>query len=240
MNMEHDPLHPGIMSMDPHLHHRIPEPELMNDPVQARAYAEADFSEPHQAFVNHFQRLFPGSAPRQAIDLGCGPADVSTRFARVFPESTLLGVDGAEAMLSLGLRTVEANGLAQRLTLRRCYLPDPQLPASAFDTVISNSLLHHLDDPAVLWQTVRHVAMPGAAILIMDLMRPASMAQAQELADRYAADAPPVLQHDFYHSLLAAYRTDEVRGQLDAAGLSRLQVEAVSDRHLLIWGILDV
>ncbi|MFA5242892.1 MAG: class I SAM-dependent methyltransferase [Sulfuricella sp.] len=226
--------------MDPLLRHRIPEPELMNDPMQARAYAEADFSEPHQAFVTHFQRLFPDFSPSQAIDLGCGPADVTLRFARAFPESIILGVDGASAMLALGRQAVEAEGLARRLRLQQSYLPDTLLPASNFDAVISNSLLHHLDDPAVLWQTVRHVARPGAAVLVMDLKRPASIQEARGLAIHYAADAPPILQHDFYHSLLAAYRPDEVRLQLDGAGLSQLRVEAVSDRHVLIWGIMDV
>ena len=37
---------------------RIPEPELMDDPEQARAYASADFSEPHQAFVERFTQRF--------------------------------------------------------------------------------------------------------------------------------------------------------------------------------------
>lgn len=226
--------------MDPLLRHRIPEPELMNDPVQARAYAEADFSGPHQAFVTHFQRLFPDFFPPQAIDLGCGPADVALRFARAFPESIILGVDGASAMLALGRQAVAAEGLARRLRLQQSHLPDALLPAGNFDAVISNSLLHHLDDPAVLWQTVRHVARPGAAVLVMDLMRPANIQEAQGFTERYAADAPSILQHDFYHSLLAAYRPDEVRLQLEGAGLSQLRVEAVSDRHLLIWGIMDV
>ncbi|MFN3397754.1 MAG: class I SAM-dependent methyltransferase [Sulfurimicrobium sp.] len=219
---------------------RIPEPELMNEPEQARAYAEADFSEPHNAFVAHFRQHFPGFAGGAAIDLGCGPADVTMRFARTYPEATILGLDGAQAMLDLGCKAVEARGLAQRLTLRQCRLPDMGLPARAFDAVISNSLLHHLDDPAVLWQTVRHVARRGAALLVMDLMRPASTAEAENLTRRYAADAPPVLQRDFHHSLLAAYRPDEVRQQLDAAGLEQLRVEAVSDRHLLVWGTIHV
>ncbi len=38
---------------------RIPEPELMNSPEQARAYAEADFSEPHNMFVEKFAECFP-------------------------------------------------------------------------------------------------------------------------------------------------------------------------------------
>lgn len=227
------------MNMNPLLPHRIPEPELMDDPEQARAYAEADFSEPHQAFIAHFRRIFPAHTPRQVIDLGCGPADISIRFSRAYPDAAILGVDGAMAMLDLGNSALVRHGASGRVELQCRYLPDPHLPVRQFDAVISNSLLHHLDDPAALWQTVRHVAEPGAAILIMDLMRPRSIQEAQYLAGRYAADAPPILQHDFYHSLLAAYRPDEVRLQLGGAGLSYLQVEAVSDRHLLTWGIMD-
>jgi ubiquinone/menaquinone biosynthesis C-methylase UbiE len=219
---------------------RIPEPELMNEPEQTRAYAETDFSAPHDAFVAHFRQRFPDFAGGAVIDLGCGPADVAMRFARAYPEATILGLDGAQAMLDLGRKAVEAEGLGQRLTLRKCRLPDMGLPTRAFDAVISNSLLHHLDDPAVLWQTVRQVARRGAALLVMDLMRPASAAEAENLTQRYAADAPPVLQRDFHHSLLAAYRPDEVRQQLDAAGLEQLRVEAMSDRHLLVWGTIHV
>ncbi len=219
---------------------RIPEPELMDEPEQACAYAAADFSVPHNAFVTFFQKCFPGFTHGKVIDLGCGPADVSIRFSRAYPDTSVLGVDGAEAMLAHGRIAVENGGLGQRLSLQQRRLPDADLPFEAFDAVISNSLLHHLDDPAVLWQTVRHVARPGAAILVMDLMRPARITDAESLARLYAADAPPVLQHDFFHSLLAAYNPGEVRQQLDSAGLIQLQVEAVSDRHLLVWGTMDV
>ena len=51
-------------------------------------------------------------------------------------------------------------------------------------------------------------------------------------------DAPPVLRNDFLNSLCAAYRPDEVARQLASAGLERLQVEVVSDRHLIVFGRL--
>ena len=38
---------------------RIPEPDLMNDPEQALAYAQADFEEPHNQFVELFKNRFP-------------------------------------------------------------------------------------------------------------------------------------------------------------------------------------
>lgn len=215
---------------------RIPEPDLMDDPEQAEAYARADFSEAHDAFVAHFRRLFRDFRAGRVLDLGCGPADIGIRFCKAYPEALLTGVDGAAAMLQWGLAAIQAANLADRLTLMQCYLPDESLAAFQFDAVISNSLLHHLDDPAVLWETVRQTAKAGAPVLVMDLLRPESFVDAGQLTARYAADAPPVLQRDFQNSLLAAYRPEEVRQQLHAAGLLGFRVEPVSDRHLLIWG----
>jgi hypothetical protein len=35
------------------------EPELMDDAAQARAYAQADFAEENQGFVDRFREYFP-------------------------------------------------------------------------------------------------------------------------------------------------------------------------------------
>lgn len=215
---------------------RIPEPELMDDPAQAAAYAAADFSEPHQAFVDYFRARFPAFRGGRILDLGCGPADITLRFARAYPQARLTAVDGAPAMLDLARRAVAAAGLAGRINLELRRLGPGRGAGTGFDGVISNSLLHHLDDPAVLWQTVGDAARPGAPLLVMDLLRPDSPEAAAELVARYAADAPPILRRDFHHSLRAAYRPAEVRAQLRAAGLAGLEVAAVSDRHLLVWG----
>ena len=37
---------------------RVLEPELMDDELQARAYAQADFAEPHSAYPQLFLSLF--------------------------------------------------------------------------------------------------------------------------------------------------------------------------------------
>ena len=215
---------------------RIPEPELMNDPAQAAAYAAADFEAPHNHFIELFAACFPGErVTGRVLDLGCGPGDIALRFARAHPGCEVEGVDGAVAMLAAGEARLAASGLAGRVRLRRAYLPDDSLPRAAYHTVISNSLLHHLRDPSTLWQAVRHAAAPGAAVLIMDLRRPDSRPQAEALVADYAAGEPPVLQRDFFHSLLAAYRVEEVVEQLAVAGLP-LAVEQVSDRHLLVHG----
>lgn len=213
---------------------RTPEPELMDALEQTRAYSEADFAEAHDAFVAYFRQRFGTGLKGRVLDLGCGPADVTVRFAHAYPDIKVVGVDGAEAMLALGRERLAREGLSLRISLRRVHLPASL--DDGYDAVISNSLLHHLAEPQVLWETVKKTVRPGAPVFVMDLMRPHSVEEAERLTERYAADAPPILRKDFFASLLAAYQPDEVEQQLHTAGLERLHVEAVSDRHLAIWG----
>ena len=210
----------------------------MDDAEQARAYAGADFSEPHQAFVERFAQCFPRHRPRRVLDLGCGAADITIRFARAYPGCELTGVDGAPAMLALAQEAVTRAGLADRIQLREVRLPDKTLAPQAFDTLISNSLLHHLSDPQVLWRAVVNYAEPGAAVFIMDLRRPDKRAQAGHLVQEYSGNEPEVLRRDFFNSLLAAYRPEEITALLARVNLSGLQVEAVGDRHVVVHGHL--
>lgn len=218
---------------------RVPEPELMDDQQQALAYASADFSVGDQALVDRLQQLFPAGLGHHLIDLGCGPGNISFRLAQHYPAATVLGVDGAAAMLSLaGASLASQPALQGRLRFAQHLLPDHRL-TGAYSGVISNSLLHHLHDPSVLWQALRQLAAPGACIYIKDLRRPASAAAAEALLQRYLAGAPPVLQRDYIASLRAAFTPEEVGAQLQAAGLAPdLQVAAVADRYLEVWGVL--
>jgi trans-aconitate methyltransferase len=215
---------------------RIPEPELMDEDEQARAYAEADFEEPHSHCIELLAASFPDLPPQGiAIDLGCGPGDITMRFAHRYPEWQIDGVDGAAAMLRYGQQALMRADLSDRVRLVHAYLPDDSLPRGQYDFVFSNSLLHHLGDPAVLWTTARAAAAPAASIFIMDLLRPSNEEEARHLTDAHTAGEPEILRKDFYHSLLAAYRLDEVEQQLTDAGLT-LEVRAVSDRHWIAHG----
>ncbi len=218
---------------------RTPEPELMDDADQARAYAEADFEQPHSEFIAQFRRCFADLAIQGCVlDLGCGPCDITRRFAQAYPDCTLHAVDGAAHMLRLGADMLGDSGLAARITLIQARLPDEALPRTGYDAVISNSLLHHLADPGVLWDSITRYARPGAPIFIMDLSRPDSTAAARALMEQYAAGEPGILRQDFYNSLCAAYRPDEIATQLQAAGLGHLTIETVSDRHFIVHGFM--
>ena len=210
----------------------------MNEPEQARAYAEADFEQPHAMFIGLFRETF-GTVPAAArvLDLGCGPGDITFRFARAWPQCHVHGVDGSDAMLLLAEKALGGEpSLQGRVHFLKGMLPELELPCPQYDIIISNSLLHHLPDPAVLWQTVKAFAAPDAMIFIMDLKRPASIAEAARLRDTYAHGEPEVLQCDFYNSLLAAFDVGEIQAQLNDEGLADLNIRIVSDRHVVISG----
>ena len=217
---------------------RVTEPELMDEPSQAEAYAAADFAEAHERIVEGFAVYFPGvEIAGHVLDLGCGPGDISFRFAMRFPGASVTGVDGSAAMIELARkRQARETGSGDRVRFIEALIPDASLPAGPYAAIISNSLLHHLHRPAVLWETIAAYASAGTRIYVADLRRPPTTAVARQMVESYAAGEPEVLRRDFYHSLCAAFEPREVEAQLEAAGLPELAVAVISDRHLVVHG----
>lgn len=216
---------------------RIPEPELMEDPVQAAAYANADFDEPHTLFIDKFREVAPtGNITGTVLDLGCGPADISIRFARAWPACRIHALDGAATMLEQAKARIAREQMEDRIHLFHGSIPDYRLPMAGYDFIISNSLLHHLHNPGHLWQYLKQYSRPGTFSVIMDLRRPDNTQKAGELVKTYSAAEPEILQRDFYNSLCAAFTPKEVEEQLSLHGLDQMHVRSLSDRHLIAYG----
>ncbi len=218
---------------------RVTEPELMDDPSQAEAYAAADFAEAHGRIVEGFAECFPGvEVTGNVLDLGCGPGDISFRFAARYSGCMVTGVDGSAAMIALARqRQAREAALGDRVRFIEGRIPGAPLPAGPYAAIISNSLLHHLHRPEVLWEAIAAYASAGTRIYVVDLFRPETAAAARRLVDAYAAGEPEILRRDFYHSLCAAFEPREVEAQLEATDLAGLAVSVISDRHLVVHGV---
>jgi ubiquinone/menaquinone biosynthesis C-methylase UbiE len=216
---------------------RILEPEIMDGEAEADAYARADFADSNQWYADHFATQYPTHLGK-VVDLGCGPADVLLRIARIAQPVHIVGVDGSAAMLAFARKVVHAAQLSDRVSLHLGRLPGLSLPERHFDAVLSKDMLHHLPDPQVLWGEVHRLGRRGAAVFVMDLIRPDSPLAARQIVERVAAHEHPVLKEDFYNSLCAAFTVSEVRSQLKSAGLP-LTVEQATERHMLIKGLLE-
>ncbi len=217
---------------------RVTEEEVMAGKEQARAYAGADFEDAHSLAIELYSVRFPvASIKGRILDLGCGPGDITFRFARLFPGTAITAVDGSLEMIELAnARKARQGGPGSNITFIRSLIPQDALPEERYSLIISTSFLHHLHDPSALWGTVKRYAEKGAAIFVYDLLRPASRDEARRLVDKYASGEPDILRADFYNSLLAAFEPGEVTEQLKEAGLTGLSVGVVSDRHMIISG----
>ena len=215
----------------------------MEDEAQVLAYAAADFEEVNQGFLDRFREYFPEFTEGHILDLGCGPGHITDYlrslgvFARAFPACRITGVDASEPMIGLAGVAVKQAGLADRITFR-CERFQGVSLIEPVDAVVSNSLLHHVPNPLQFWYRLRQLVKPGSPVLVMDLLRPDSLEEAQAIVDRNAAKEPEILRRDFYNSLLAAFTEDEVAAQLAEMNLSRLIVDVVDDRHWVVSGII--
>src|SRR5947207_8937073 len=162
---------------------RIVEPELMSAEEQAKAYAQANFEAAHSSYPKLFAKKFPRRSGRAfVLDLGCGPCDVTLRFAKANPTYTFHAVDGSAAMLKYGRRALARHaGLARRLRLVEGFVPGAPIPRRSYEVILSSSFLHHLHDPQVLWQTIRQYARRGTIVFVPDLRRPSSRAKAEAM-----------------------------------------------------------
>ncbi len=214
---------------------RIPEPEVMDTPARAEAYARTDFSDVNAAFVEKLLALAGAKRECLALDLGTGPGEIPLRVARLRPGWRIAAADASMPMLRLA-RAATPRGFASPPLFALADAKRLPFADHSFDVVFSNSLLHHLPDPLPFWREVRRLVQPGALVFVRDLFRPPSPADAQRLVDTYAAGEHPLLREDFYNSFLAAFTPEEIRAQLVACGLSRLDIVETTDRHMDVFG----
>lgn len=210
----------------------------MEDKAGAEGYARADFEEAHSRIIELFDAVFRGiDSTGTVLDLGCGPGEVTFRFARRFPAAAFMAVDASAAMIALAHeRKKSAEAAGANISFIEMSLSSGLVPRRAYDVIISTSCLHHLHDPCVLWKTITSHAVAGTKIFVYDLLRPRDRESAAGMVEYYSGNEPEVLKRDFYNSLLAAFEPAEVARQIFCCGLGELAIRAVSDRHMIIFG----
>ncbi|MET0332675.1 MAG: methyltransferase domain-containing protein [Rhizobacter sp.] len=215
---------------------RVAEPEKMTEEEESH-YARADYSVPHEAFADDIVAAIGRDREVSLADLGTGPGDVPIRL-RSKVDWNLWGVDLSAGMLGIAVEDA-ASRLAPSARPINWVIADIKrtgLPAQQFDAVISNSVLHHLEDALKFWREVARIGKPGSFVHVRDLRRPESEADADRLTALHVGEESPVVQEHYRSSLLSAYRPEEVEQQLADAGLHGLQVRPLDDRYLEVVG----
>lgn len=206
------------------------EPELMDTPDEATAYDRMDHAEVNRRFVDDLLAEWgPIGSLLIAVDLGTGTAQIPIELCRRDDRIRVVAMDAAEQMLDVAKANVERAGFASRIVLQ---LGDvKEATGVLFEVVMSNSLVHHLPEPAVFFDRVADLVRPGGLVFVRDLFRPASEEEWQRLVDTYTAGESAHARQMFAESLRAALTVDEVRELVAARGFDPESVTATSDRH---------
>ena len=211
---------------------RIVEPEVMDTAEAAEAYDAMEHGEVDQAFVDRVIAL--GASTGHFLDVGTGPAQIPILLAQRCPDIHITAIDLSEEMLKIAKRHISAADLTDRITLERVDAKTLPYPDNTFDGLISNSIVHHIHDSLRALKEMGRVMRPEGTVLIRDLIRPATPADAQAFVDRYAADDTPYQQKLYYDSFLAAFTIAEVNEMLTQMDMPGAAVVQSTDRH---WSI---
>src|SRR5205809_5007625 len=111
---------------------------------------DADMELMHSKMVQIAIELlpFPKTADLRAIDLGIGTGYFTERFLNHFPNSRVLGIDGAQAMIELAkARLISLASRVQFVIGDFRKLQELAPGAGTADVVFSAYALHHLSRP---------------------------------------------------------------------------------------------
>ena len=213
---------------------RILEPEWMDTDAEASTYDAMDHGAVNEAFAALVRGALPSGG--RVVDLGTGTALIPLRVVDGCPTLRIVAVDAAHHMLARARAHVAQLGDADgRVLLVRADGKGLPFADGAFDGVISNSIVHHIPEPASVFAEMARLVRFGGAVVVRDLLRPTDMAELERLVATYAGDETPLGQKLFHDSLHAALTLDEVRTMVDAAGLAGCDVAQTSDRHWTVY-----
>jgi SAM-dependent methyltransferase len=232
---------------------RVLEPEVMDTPDEATAYDRMDHAEVNRCFVTDLLTAVTASGVNlhsdglraaellaaELLDLGTGTALIPIELCRRAPGVQVRAVDAAQSMLDLAAVRVRDAGLSDRITLELVDAKRLPYPDGRFAAVISNSIIHHLPEPAVALAEAVRVTAPGGLLFFRDLLRPADRATLEQIVNTYAAGADDWQRSLFADSLHAALSLDELRALVAAIGFDPGGVTQSSDRHWT-WSAVKV
>lgn len=209
---------------------RVLEPEVMDSEAEAHDYDAMDHAAVNRVFVADFLTAHPG-VEGVVLDVGTGTAQIPIELCRQASTIAVVAVDAAEAMIAVAVKNVAAAGLVGRVRLELANARSLPYPGRHFAAVVSNSIVHHISDPAPVLAEMVRICRPGGALFVRDLLRPDTEAELTRLVELYTAGANDHQRRMFADSLRAALTVAEVRDLVGRFGFPSETVRATSDRH---------
>ncbi len=209
---------------------RVLEPEVMDTAEDAHDYDTMDHSGVNRVFVLDLLQFAP-RLQNPVLDVGTGTAQIPIELCQQHTTVQVMAIDAAATMIELANRNIANAGLTSRIRAELVNARGLPFPDQHFAAVISNSIIHHIPEPMIVFTEMVRVGQRDGVIFVRDLFRPDDEATLTHLVQTYAGDANAHQRMLFADSLRAALTVDEVRGLVTQLGYAAETVNATSDRH---------
>lgn len=212
---------------------RVLEPEVMDTAEEARDYNNMDHSSVNDVFTDDLIAFAKSVDVEIAdvLDLGTGTALIPIVLCQKISDCRVMAIDMAVHMLDLARYNLEAESMIERITLAKVDAKKMIFDDGMFNVMMSNSIVHHIPEPAVCLGEAVRVTDAGGILFVRDLMRPETDDQVTELVQQYAGEENEHSQQMFDDSLRAALSLDEIRDIVVKLGFEAETVQATTDRH---------
>ncbi len=211
---------------------RVLEPEVMDTQAEAITYDDMDHSEVNARFVEDL--LAAGNLAGEVLDMGTGTARIPLLLCDKLEAVRVLAVDLSPSMLDVARVNIELSPHVDRIMLDCVDAKKLPFEDDRFDVVISNSIIHHIPDPADALAEAVRVCKQGGMLFFRDLLRPASEEELQRLVQTHAGDESDHARKMFSDSLRAALTCEEMRGIAKSSGLDATDASRQGDRIDLV------
>lgn len=110
--------------------------------------------------------LFPDVRGKTVLDLGCGYG-WHCKYAADQGASSVLGVDRSERMI----REAQQRNPDEMIAYRTCDLMEYGYPEARFDLVVSNLVLHYIEDLDAVYRLI-HRTLKSGGVFLMNIEHP--------------------------------------------------------------------
>lgn len=208
---------------------RTLEPEIMDDSQEAIEYNQMDHRAVNDRFVTEL--MDAGPIGLDILDLGTGTALIPVALCLREKQVRVMASDASVEMLELARYNIEVHHLLDRIQLHRGDAKKLVFSQAYFDTVMSNSLVHHLPTCETFFAEALRVLRPNGLLFVRDLCRPESDADVERFVDLYAGGETDYSKQLFRQSLHAALTMAELQQIVEPLGISGHAIQMSSDRH---------